>query len=160
MTLSAEDLDRLVGERPDKLKSATPYSSSSLLSRVTPVYSTTSLSCSPAPPQPPCQPVQCPQYTHTQPQPHYYLPPAAAHPSNTFALSSPCGQQPAAGFSSGGLNSPMAGKMPPSYNSVMQAEYCDGPRSMQDLMLEGDTSYDIDTLNPSLTDLQLQGMIH
>lgn len=28
---------------------------------------------------------------------------------------------------------------------------------MQEMLLEGDASYDIDTLNPSLTDLQLQG---
>lgn len=29
---------------------------------------------------------------------------------------------------------------------------------MQEFLLEGDTTYDIDMLNPSLTDLQLQGM--
>ena len=49
----------------------------------------------------------------------------------------------------------MAGKMPPAYSGTPQAEY--SSRSMQDLLVEGDVSYDIDTLNPSLTDLQLQG---
>lgn len=76
----------------------------------------------------------------------------AAHPSKSFALYSPCGE-PAAAES---LSSPMASKMPPPYN--LQAEYTVGLRSMQDFMNEGDTGYDIDTLNPSLTDLQLQGM--
>lgn len=51
----------------------------------------------------------------------------------------------------------MAGKMPPVYHASAQAEYGVGPRSMQDFQLEGDATYDIDTLNPSLTDLQLQG---
>ncbi|XP_071353008.1 forkhead box protein N1 [Trachinotus anak] len=150
-----EDLDRLLGQRPDKLRSLPPYTSPAHLSRVAPVYSTTSSSCSP-PQLRPCQPVRRPQYA-IQPQQPCYLPPAAAHPSNSFTLSSSCGQQHAAGFPSGGLNSPVAGKMPPVYNSALQAEYSFGPRSMQDLLLEGDASYDIDTLNPTLTDLQLQG---
>lgn len=51
----------------------------------------------------------------------------------------------------------MAGKMPPVYHAALQAEYSVGARSMQDFLLEGDTSNDIDMLNPSLTDLQLQG---
>lgn len=51
----------------------------------------------------------------------------------------------------------MAGKMPPVYNAALQAEYSVGPRSMQDFLLEGEAGYDIDMLNPSLTDLQLQG---
>lgn len=157
LTLSTEDLDRLLGERPDKLRCLPPYSGSGPSSRVPPVYSTGSLSCSPASLKPPCQPVRRLHYTHTQPQPACYFPPAAAHPSNTFTLSSACGQQPASGFSLGGLNSPMAGKMPPAYNCVVQAEYGAGSRSLQDFMMEGDVSYDIDTLNPSLTDLQLQG---
>ncbi|XP_040902772.1 forkhead box protein N1 [Toxotes jaculatrix] len=155
-----EDLDRLLGERLGKHRSLPPYTSPALLTRVAPTYSTVSSSCSPAELRPPCQPIQCPQYSgHIQSQQPCYLTPVAAHPSNSFALYSPCGQQPAAGVPSaaGGLNSPMAGKMPPAYNSVLQAEYSVGPRSMQDLLLEGDASYDIDTLNPSLTDLQLQG---
>ena len=53
----------------------------------------------------------------------------------------------------------MAGRMPAVYNSSLQTEYSIGPKSMQDLLLEGETGYDIDMLNPSLIDLQLQGMV-
>ncbi|XP_031716925.1 forkhead box protein N1 isoform X1 [Anarrhichthys ocellatus] len=149
-----EDLDRLMGEGPNKLRSLPLYTNPALLSRVAPFYGTTSSSCNPAQLRPL---FRRPQYAHVQPQQPCYLPPAAAHPSNSFALYSPCGQQPAAGIPSatGGLHSPVAGKMPPSYNSALQAEF--SSRSMQDLLMEGDATYDIDTLNPSLTDLQLQG---
>lgn len=47
--------------------------------------------------------------------------------------------------------------MPPDYSAAQQAVYNLGPKSMQDFLLEGDCGYDIDLLNPSLTDLQLQG---
>lgn len=43
------------------------------------------------------------------------------------------------------------------YNVGVPDEFGVGPRCLQDLLQEGDTSYDIDTLNPSLTDLPLQG---
>ncbi len=150
---STEDLDRLLGERLNKLRSLPLYPNSALLSRVAPIYGSTSSSCAPAQLQSPCIPIRRPEYSNIQPQQPCYLPPAAAHPSNSFALYSPCGQPTA----TGGLNSPMAGKMPPDYSATLQAEYSVGPRSMQDFLLEGDTSYDIDMLNPSLTDLQLQG---
>ncbi|KAF7656648.1 hypothetical protein LDENG_00038230 [Lucifuga dentata] len=83
----------------------------------------------------------------------------APQPSDSFSLYSPCGQQPAVSIpsASGNLNSPVAGKMPPVYNSALQAQYSVSHRSTQDFLLEGDGTYDIDTLNPSLTDLQLQG---
>lgn len=47
--------------------------------------------------------------------------------------------------------------MPTPYDAALQGEHCAGPKSMQDLLLEGDARYDIDMLNPSLIDLQLQG---
>ncbi|XP_067363627.1 forkhead box protein N1 isoform X1 [Channa argus] len=149
-----EDLDRLLGERSDKLRSLPPYTNPALLSRVAPIYTTTSAQL-----RTPCLPTRRPQYAHIQPQQPTYLPSASAHPSNSFALYSPCAQQPAAGIPSatGSQSSLVAGKMPPVYNAALQAEYSVGLRSMQDLMLEGDGSYDIDALNPSLTDLQLQG---
>lgn len=153
---SAEDLDRLLGERPDKLRSLPPYTNPTLLSRVAPVYTTTSPPCTAAQLRPPCLPIRRPQYDHIHPQQTSYLPPAAAHPSNSFVLYSPCAQQPAA---TGSQSSPVAGKMSSVYNAALQAECSVGPRSMQDLLLEGDGSYDIDALNPSLTDLQLQGML-
>ncbi|XP_070762464.1 forkhead box protein N1 [Enoplosus armatus] len=150
-----EDLDRLLGERPDKLRSLPPYTSPALLSRMAPIYGTALSSSTQAQLQTPCPPIRRPQYANIQPQQPCYLPPAAVHPSNSFSLSlySSCGQPTA----TGSLTSPMAGKMPPVYNAALQAEYSIGPRSMQDFLLEGDASYDIDTLNPSLTDLQLQG---
>uniref|UniRef100_A0A3Q3X0Z6 Fork-head domain-containing protein n=1 Tax=Mola mola TaxID=94237 RepID=A0A3Q3X0Z6_MOLML len=144
-----ECLDHLLGERPDKLRSLPPYNSAVLLSRVAPAYSTTAA----AQPLLPCLSAHRPECTHVQPQQPCYPPPAAAHPSNPFTQYSPCGQ-PAATAS---LNSPMAGKVPPVYDGTLQAEYGVGPRSMQDSLLEGDGGYDIDMLNPSLTDLQLQG---
>ncbi|XP_035796988.2 forkhead box protein N1 isoform X2 [Amphiprion ocellaris] len=144
-----EELDRLLGEKPDKLRPLPSFTSPALLSRVAPIYSTASSSCTRL--RPVCQPFRRSQYPHIQPQQPCYLP--DAHPNNSFALYSPCEQQSA----TANLNSPMAGKMPPLYNGTLQAEYSAGPKSMQDLLLEGEASYDVDTLNPSLTDLQLQG---
>ncbi|XP_071397510.1 forkhead box protein N1 [Centroberyx affinis] len=156
-----EDLDRLLGERPEKLKSLPLYSNPTLLSRLASTYDTTASSFAPPQLREPCLPIRRPQYSHVPaPSQHpCYLPPAAPHPSNPFSLYSPCGQQASAGVPStmGGLNSPTAGKMPPVYSATLQAEYSIGARSMQEFLLEGDASYDIDTLNPSLTDLQLQG---
>lgn len=148
-TFFTECLDRLMAERPEKHRSLPLYPTPALLSRVTPIYSTSSSFCTPSQVQPPCPSINHPQYAHFQPQLPCYQPPMAAHPSKSFALYSPCGE-PAAAES---LSSPMASKMPPPYN--LQAEYTVGLRSMQDFMNEGDTGYDIDTLNPSLTDLQL-----
>ncbi|XP_047450501.1 forkhead box protein N1 [Mugil cephalus] len=143
-----EDLDRLLGERPDKLRSLPPYTSPAPISRMAPLYRTASSSCTPAQVRRACQPVGRSHYARIQPQQPCYFPPATPHPSNSFAVYSPCGQQPAAGDPSatGSLNSPMPGRMPPVYNAALQ-----------DLLLEGDASYDIDTLNPTLIDLQLQG---
>ncbi|XP_053176231.1 forkhead box protein N1 [Scomber japonicus] len=141
-----EDLDRLLGTRPNKFRSLLPYSNPALSSRPLPAYSTATSSSTPTQ----LGPIRRLQYSHIPPstQQPCYLPPAAAHPSNSFAQYSPCGQQP------GSLNSPTAGKMPTPYDA---AQHCAGPKSMQDLLLEGDARYDIDMLNPSLIDLQLQG---
>ncbi|XP_037326573.2 forkhead box protein N1 [Pungitius pungitius] len=146
-----EDLDRLLGVRPNKLRSLPSYTNPSLLSRVAPNYGATSTSRDPAQLRPPLR------RPRVQPHQPCYLPPGAAHPSNSFAVCSPCGLLPAAGVPSAadGLHSPAAGKMPPSYSGALQSGY--SSRSMQELLLEGDASYDIDTLNPSLIDLQLQG---
>ncbi|XP_058489198.1 forkhead box protein N1 isoform X2 [Solea solea] len=156
-----EDLETLVGERPDKLRSLPPYTGSSLLSRVTSCYGTSLSPCSPAPLRASCQTVHHSEFTHMLPQTPCYLPPTIAHPSNSFSLCSPCGHLLAPGVPSapGGLNSSTAGKMPQVYTSALQTKCRVGIRSMQDLLLEGDAIYDIDTFNPSLTDLQLQGNI-
>ncbi|XP_026153219.1 forkhead box protein N1 isoform X2 [Mastacembelus armatus] len=156
-SMARPDLDRLLGERLDKLRPLPPYTNPALLPRVDPIQSTPLSSCTSAQLHAPCVPTQRSQYGHIQPQ-HSYLSPAGAHPSSSSALYSPCAQQPAAGVLStnGSQNSPLAGKMPPVYNAALQAEY---GVAVQDFLLEGDGSYDIDTLNPSLTDLQLQGNV-
>uniref|UniRef100_A0A3P9MNH8 Forkhead box N1 n=1 Tax=Oryzias latipes TaxID=8090 RepID=A0A3P9MNH8_ORYLA len=156
-----EDLDHLLGEKPDKFRHLPPYTSTASLARVAPLCSTTSSTCAPIQFQSTPQHTRSSQYSHIQPQQPYYLPPTAAHPSNSFALYSPCEPQPAAGVpaATGSLNSPTAGKMPPVFNTALQAEYSVSPRGMQDLLLEADTSCDIDTLNPSLIDLQLHGNV-
>ncbi|KAJ8367888.1 hypothetical protein SKAU_G00079160 [Synaphobranchus kaupii] len=53
------------------------------------------------------------------------------------------------------LESPAAAQTPPC-GAALQAERC-RPRTMQELLMDGELCNDIDTLNPTLTDLQLQG---
>ncbi|KAE8295363.1 Forkhead box protein N1 Winged-helix transcription factor nude [Larimichthys crocea] len=146
-----ECLDRLLGDEPDKQRSLPLYTNNALLSRVSPIFSSTSSSRTPPQAQPPCVSIRHPEYASIQPQLPCYVPHAAAYPS----MYSPCGQPTA----NGSLNSPIAGKIPSAYNGTTQADCSDGPRIMQEFLLEGDASYDVDTLNPSLTDLQLQGNI-
>lgn len=154
-----EDFDRLLGEKPDRLRSLPPYPNthSTTLKRVAPTYSLTPLPLKPThQPTPVCRSIRQSEYVHMQPN---HLPHPTVQPINSFSLHSPCGQQPAAGLlsPSGCLNSPVAGKMPPVYSSGLPGEYNVGLRGIHELLQDGDTSYDIDTLNPSLTDLQLQG---
>ncbi|KAM9733163.1 forkhead box protein N1 isoform 1-T2 [Menidia menidia] len=146
-----EDFDHLLGEKPEKLRSLPPYTSSS---RVNPTYSA---ACAPTQLQAACHPTRCSHHTHVQPQLPYYLPPAAPRPGDSFGPYCP-GQQSPSGIkaATGSLDSPLAGKMPPVHCAALQTEYSADPRGMRDMLLDGDTSYDIDTLNPTLTDLQLQ----
>lgn len=123
-----EDLDRLLGEKPDRFRSLPSYNTMS--SRLH-TYNTSSQHYRPIPVS----------------QQSLYVPP---RPNHSFTVYSPCGQQQC---SSRSLSSPVAEKMSPTYSVALQ----DGPKSMHDLLLDGDTGCDIDTLNPSLTDLQLQG---
>ncbi|CAG13961.1 unnamed protein product [Tetraodon nigroviridis] len=98
----------------------------------------------------------CAPCAHIQPQQSCYPAPASVHVGNPFALHSPCAQTTAVG----GLNSPPAGLVPPVYSGSLQAEYSVSARSVQDFVTEGFASgYDVDALNPSLTDLQLQGNV-
>lgn len=150
---SSECLDRLLAERPDRLRTLPPYPNPAPTPRVPPVC-IPSNSCNQALLQ-----LSGPSHHHHQHQVHpqqpcYLSPPPATHPCNPFGVHSPCGQPTA----TGALNSPVAGKMPPDYCVAQQVEYSFGPRSVQDFLLEGDSGYDVDTLNPSLTDLQLQGI--
>ncbi|KAL0973134.1 hypothetical protein UPYG_G00199420 [Umbra pygmaea] len=159
-----EDLDRLLGERPDKLKFLNSYHCPTPSARC-------STNCHPtssfAPSQPhelPVPPQRCPIYPHgstpslTVNQQPRYLSPASPH---SFSFYSPCVQQPQSGIPSnvGTLGSPLVGQTPPSYSASLQADYGAGHRGMQELQLEVEASNDIDTLNPSLTDLQLHGYL-
>ncbi|XP_052323499.1 forkhead box protein N1-like [Oncorhynchus keta] len=148
-----EDLDRLLGERPEKLKSLPSYHN----------QIPTPSSFTSHPPEP-CHPLRRPLYPHVPPpsltvQQHpRYLPPTTPQP---FSFYSPCRQQPLSGIppNVGTLGSPLAGQTPPTCSTTIQAEYDVGPRSIQELQLDEDASTDIDTLNPSLTDLQLHGYL-
>uniref|UniRef100_A0A667XBW1 Forkhead box N1 n=1 Tax=Myripristis murdjan TaxID=586833 RepID=A0A667XBW1_9TELE len=156
--LRPEDLDHLLGERPDKLKSVPLYNNRTSLSRFAQTYNTASSSFTSPQVRESIRHPQCSRISDLS-QRSCYLPPAAPHPSNSFPLYSSCRQHSSSDIASTmeSLNQSIAGKMPPVHSTAMQAEYSVAPRSMQDFLLEGDTSYDIDMLNPSLTDLQFQG---
>ncbi|XP_036392416.1 forkhead box protein N1 [Megalops cyprinoides] len=144
-----EELCRLLGERPEGPMPSPAHSS---------------LPHSPRQPQVPRAPgFDPPAYTFRHslqnptpslamgPRPHY-LPPSPL----PFTYSSPppqlsCGVPPL----TGSQDSPLPAQTPPAYSATLQAEHC-APRSMQELLMEGELCNDIDTLNPSLTDLQLQ----
>ncbi|XP_064828776.1 forkhead box protein N1-like [Oncorhynchus masou masou] len=158
-----EDLDRLLGERPGNLKSL-PFYHQTPLARSTTNYNPTPSSFTSSQPPEPCRPLQHPLYPHVPPstltvnQHPRYMSQTTPHP---FSFYSPCGQQPPSGIppNVGTLGSPLVGQTPSNCSATIQAEYKFGPRSMQELQLEGDASNDIDTLNPSLTDLQLHGYL-
>lgn len=152
-----EDLDHLLGKKPDKFRSLAPYHTMSTRLHTygsSPCYASEQRS-------PPCPNSQRSQYQLTPPvsQQPLYFPLTAPCPNHSFTLYSPCGQQPVASIPSAtrSLNSPVAGKMPPAYGVALQDGHIASHRSMQELLLDGDNICDIDTLNPSLTDLQLQG---
>ncbi|XP_034024800.1 forkhead box protein N1 isoform X2 [Thalassophryne amazonica] len=159
-----EELDHLLGERPGKFRSLPHYTSPAVLSRVASIYGTASSACTQR--QRSYHPIRHQQFPRVLPpsQPPCYHFSSSPSPGTSFALYSPCvlqTVQTAAGFpaSTESLNSPLAGKMAPVYDVALQTECSTGLRSTQDLLLEGETSCDLDTLNPSLTDLPFQGNV-
>ncbi|XP_056298048.1 forkhead box protein N1 [Pseudoliparis swirei] len=82
---SPEDMDRLLGERPTKLRPLPSFATPALLSRVASIFGPAS-SCTPAQHRPP--PSRRPQYAHAQPPQPCYLPPPAAAASSPAVL--PC----------------------------------------------------------------------
>ncbi|CAB1347864.1 unnamed protein product [Coregonus sp. 'balchen'] len=118
-----EDLDRLLGERPEKLKSLPSYHNQIPLA----IYNPTPSSFT-SQPREPSRPLRCPLYPHVPPpslsvnQHPRYLPPTTPHP---FSFYSPCGQQPPSGIppNVGTLGSPLAGQTPPTSSATIQAEY-------------------------------------
>lgn len=147
---SAECLDRLLGERPNKFRH---YSNTGLSPRVAAAFNATVPSHPAAQPRVSGLSSPCAPYARVHPQQSCYPAPISAHVGSPFALHLPCTQTTAIG----GLNSPPAGMVPPVYSGSLQAEYSVSTRSIQDFVMEGFTGYDVDALDPSLTDLQLQG---
>ena len=145
-----EDLDRLLGEKPEKIC----HRQSSLAKR-SPVYDRTTISLHPGNLREPCVPTA--HYSPLPPQQCGYLShPTPPHPASPhLPLYPPCQQQPFRAQACGG---PSSGKIPLPYHASAHTDYAIVPGSVQDTHFEVDGSYDVDTLNPSLMDLQLQGM--
>ncbi|TWW77313.1 Forkhead box protein N1 [Takifugu flavidus] len=137
-----ECLDRLLGERPNKFRHC---SSTALSPRVAPSFNAAAPSRPPAQPHPSSLSTPRAPCAHLPPQQSHYYAPASAHAGSNLAI--------------GSLNSPTAGMLPPVYSGTLQAGHSVSPRSIQDFVMEGYTGYDVDALNPSLTDLQLQGNV-
>ncbi|XP_061638612.1 forkhead box protein N1 isoform X3 [Phyllopteryx taeniolatus] len=76
--------------------------------------------------------------------------------SDSLALRAPCSQRHTADIHPGNVDLIATGKVPLAYRVTHQDDFSAGLRSLQDSQSEGDT-YDVDVLNPSLTDLQLKG---
>ncbi|KAG7282517.1 hypothetical protein CRUP_020232 [Coryphaenoides rupestris] len=157
-----QDLDRLLGDKPEKTTLLSAYHRPPSLTKHSPVHDGTTMSLHTCVLREPCVPAPCPHYLPSPAQQYGYPAshPSDPHPAATrFPLYSPCRQQPfSAGLASarGGLSS---GKIPPLYHAsaAVHTDYAIVPRSTQDMHGEGDASYEVDTLNPSLTDLQLHG---
>ncbi|XP_036419758.1 forkhead box protein N1 [Colossoma macropomum] len=147
-----EELDHLLGERPEKLKSLSTH----LNNHTYPQFSRVSM----PPSYSSRTPLRRPHYSHyglpsqTLSQQHPYLP---SNPQ-AFSFYPSITQQPSTRLPprTGSLDSPLPAHTPPSYSSALQASHS-AAGSMQELLMDGELSNDIDTLNPSLTDLQLQG---
>ncbi|XP_016317570.1 forkhead box protein N1-like [Sinocyclocheilus anshuiensis] len=156
-----EELERLLGERPEKLKSlgahfSLPSShthSQPLRVAMHPAYGHQPVHDTSIPHQ---QSLYNPLPSQTVIPPPPYLSPGPL----SFSYYPPVTHQPSAGHPSsprtGCLDSPLPAHTPPSYSTALQAGHS-ATASMQELLLDGETSNDVDALNPSLTDLQLHG---
>lgn len=147
-----ELLDHLLGDRPEKPRSI----SAQLNNHTHNQFPRVSL----PPPYTPTTHQRRPYYSY------YSLPSQTASQQLPYLPSSPPGfsfypsipQQPSTQLPprTGSLDSPLPAHTPPSYSSALQASHS-ALGSMQELLMEGDLSNDVDMLNPSLTDLQLHG---
>ncbi|XP_043115496.1 forkhead box protein N1-like [Puntigrus tetrazona] len=151
-----EELERLLGERPEKLKSlGAHFSLSSSHTHSQPLRVAMHPACGhqPVPHQ---QPLYNPLPSQTVIPPPPYLCPDPL----SYSYYPPVTRQPSAGHPSspriGCLDSPLPAHTPPSYSSALQAAHS-ATANMQELLLDGEISNDVDALNPSLTDLQLHG---
>ncbi|KAJ3590105.1 hypothetical protein NHX12_008059 [Muraenolepis orangiensis] len=162
VSVRKKDLDRLMGEKPEKVSPLSAYHRQPSLSKRSPVYDKTTMSLHTCALRDPCVPA---------PRPHYHPitspPQRRAYPSHAngphasvaprFPLYSPCPLSPPFSALGGPSSSAAAGKIPPPYHTSVHPDYAIVSRSGQDVHVEGDASYDVDTLNPSLMDLQLHG---
>ncbi|KAJ0022132.1 hypothetical protein NQD34_009622, partial [Periophthalmus magnuspinnatus] len=130
-----EDLDHLLGEKPNKFKT---LSTCNTMSARAHMYTTASCYSSEHP-RPPCS------YSQHYPKSQYHSH-SAPNPDLSYPLCPPYSQH---------MLPPRCLKIPPAYSEIPHDGH--SGRSMYELLLDGDTGCDIDTLNPSLTDLQLQG---
>ncbi len=163
MLIVLEELERLLGERPEKLKSlgahfSLPSShthSQPLRVAMHPAYGHQPVHDTSVPHQ---QSLYNPLPSQTVIPPPPYLSPDPL----SFSYFPPVTHQPSVGHPSsprtGCLDSPLPAHTPPSYSTALQAGHST-TASMQELLLDGEISNDVDALNPSLTDLQLHGKI-
>ncbi|XP_077397879.1 forkhead box protein N1 [Festucalex cinctus] len=147
-----EHLDHLLGQMPKKLRSTPPYT------RNVGVYGTMPSISGPTRVQPPSRESRRPQYSCAPPPSRQssFHSLTDIHFSDLSALHTPCDEQHTADVHPESLNLIATGTLPPTYSANHQDDFSVGLRSLQDLQLDGDT-YDVDVLNPSLTDLQLKG---
>uniref|UniRef100_A0AAY4D681 Fork-head domain-containing protein n=2 Tax=Denticeps clupeoides TaxID=299321 RepID=A0AAY4D681_9TELE len=132
-----EELDHLLGERHEKFKSPSTHPSHGETLPAAPSY---------ASPR---------RHSHSYRRSVYQRPPYLPPNPHTFSFYPPMTELPCTGIppQSGVLESPLPAQTPPSYSAALQA----ANRGMQELLLEGDVCNDVDTINPSLTELHLHG---
>ncbi|KAA0702064.1 Forkhead box protein N1 [Triplophysa tibetana] len=155
-----EELERLLGERPEKLKNLGAYFSLHSHIHSHPLR----VSMHPSYGQPLVHETSVQhQKSHYSPLPSQTVhqpPPYLSPDSSAFSFYSPVSQLPCAGNPpsprTGNLDSPLPAHTPPSYSTTLQAGH-GTVGGMQDLLLEAEINNDVDALNPSLTDLQLHG---
>ncbi|XP_026790440.2 forkhead box protein N1 [Pangasianodon hypophthalmus] len=149
-----ELLDHLLGDRPEKPRSL----SAQLNNHTHSQFPRVSL----PPPYTPTTHQRRPYYSYyslpsqTVSQQLPYL--SSSAPAFSFYPSIP--QQPSTELPprTGSLDSPLPAHTPPSYSTALQTSHS-ALGGMQELLMEGELSNDIDMLNPSLTDLQLHGCL-
>ncbi|XP_073421633.1 forkhead box protein N1 isoform X1 [Dendrobates tinctorius] len=166
-----EDLDKLIGERTEKLRSSLLACNPSSIMNTSPVMHLSIQSeqnISPAM-SAALQPMHDvseslhakkppPSYTSL---PHGYPQISQAmiqqpHPIQHNHFSSPENQSELTTQPINPQDSPIPALTPPLHNMKMLTEHSP-TRTLQDQLIEGEMSNDIDALNPSLTDFELQG---
>ncbi|XP_061684547.1 forkhead box protein N1 isoform X2 [Syngnathoides biaculeatus] len=145
-----DDLDLLHGQMPKKLRSAPPYT------RPADVYGTAPTSSSPTRVPPPGRAGRRPQHScdPSASQQSCFLSLTDTRLGDSLALRPPFAQRHTADARPENVNLVATERLPPAYRVIHQDDF--GPRSIRDSQSERDI-YDVDGLNPSLTDLQLKG---